>query len=372
MPPKPIGLRLRCAGFHPCESVAQILFLFLQRIQPLRHKKVLKTLQIGIIGLDTSHAVVFTDLLNSSTHPHHVPGGKVVVAFPGGSPDFELSRSRVRGFTEKLRDQFGVRMLDSPEAVAEECDALLLESVDGRAHPEQFRRIARFGKPVFVDKPFAVSSAEARRMIALAKKSKVPLMSCSALRYAEGLAQALSDESKGAVIGADFYGPMALETTQPGLFWYGIHMVEMLFATLGRGCQHVTATTNRDHDLIVGVWSDGRIGTVRGNRKGNGVFGGVIHREKGSQHVDVYANPKPYYASLLEQIMKMFETGKPPLDATETLEIVRLIEAANASRATDKKMRFVASLPKNKPTATREHPGSLIPYRFRVPPSVHN
>ncbi len=297
-----------------------------------------KAPKIGIIGLDTSHVVAFTELLNSSNHPYHVPDAKVVVAFPGGSPDFELSCSRVSGFTEKLRDQFGVRIVDSPQAVAEECDLVLLESVDGRAHLEQFRQIARFGKPTFIDKPFAVSSSDSRQMIDLARKYGVHFMSCSALRYAEGLTQALSDETNGAVIGADFYGPMALEATQPGLFWYGIHTVEMLFATLGRGCTQVTATTNHDHDLIVGVWSDGRMGTGRGNRKGNGAFGGVIPRENGSQFVDVYSNPKPYYASLVEQIMKMFKTGNPPLDAAETLEIVLFIEAANTSRATGEKV----------------------------------
>ena len=59
-------------------------------------------MKIGIIGLDTSHVLAFTKLLNNPDERYHVPGGKVVVAFPGGSSDFELSISRVESFTKEL------------------------------------------------------------------------------------------------------------------------------------------------------------------------------------------------------------------------------------------------------------------------------
>src|SRR5512133_1211654 len=97
-------------------------------------------LKIGLIGLDTSHVVAFTQLLNDAKNEHHIPGGKVVIAFPGGSKDFELSWSRVGKFTDELRDKWGVKIVDSPEAVAQGCDLLFIESVDGRVHLDQFRR----------------------------------------------------------------------------------------------------------------------------------------------------------------------------------------------------------------------------------------
>jgi len=42
----------------------------------------------------------------------------------------------------------------------------MLESADGRVHPEQFRRIAPYGKPVFIDKPLAVSVRDAEEILA--------------------------------------------------------------------------------------------------------------------------------------------------------------------------------------------------------------
>lgn len=289
-------------------------------------------LKIGIIGLDTSHVTAFTQLLNDSTHKFHVPGGKVVVAFPGGSPDFDLSISRVQGFTDKLRDEHGVQIADSIEQVAELADAILLESVDGRVHLEQFAKIAPTGKPVFIDKPLAVSSADAKEIAALAAKHGNAILSTSALRYAEGLTEVLANAEKGAIIGVDTFGPMAIQPTQPGYYWYGIHSVEMAFAVLGKDCLDVTVTTNEDYDIIVGRWADGRIATVRGNRKGNNSFGAVVHREKGSQFVDVYSNPKPYYASLLERIVPLFKGEGAAIDFEETIAVIRFIEAANESR----------------------------------------
>ncbi|MDD2709459.1 MAG: Gfo/Idh/MocA family oxidoreductase [Verrucomicrobiae bacterium] len=297
-------------------------------------------LRIGIIGLDTSHVEAFTSLLNSAQHPWHIEGGEVVAAFPGGSPDFQLSHSRVQGFTDKLRDQFKVKIVDSPEAVARECDAILLESVDGRVHLEQFKRIASSGKPVFVDKPFAVTSSDARAILSLASQHRIPLMSCSALRYAASLVDVLENRTGGEVIGADFYGPMAIEPTQPGFFWYGIHTAEMLYAAMGRGCVEVAVTTHADHDLVVGVWKDGRMGTIRGNRAGNGKFGGMVHRKSESQFVDVYSNPKPYYASLMEKILALFSTGQASVDPEETFEVIRFLEAANQSRETGSKVKL--------------------------------
>ncbi|MGM1049430.1 MAG: Gfo/Idh/MocA family protein [Bacillota bacterium] len=289
-------------------------------------------LKLGIIGLDTSHVSAFAELLSDESHRYHVPGGVVVAAYPGGSDDFELSRSRVQGFTDELREKYGVQIRDTVEETAEQSDALLLESVDGRVHLEQFRRIVGYGRPVFIDKPFTVNAAEAMEIIRLSEENGVPVMSSSALRFAEGVKQAKAVDSLGSIIGTDCYGPMELQPTQPGLFWYGIHSVEMLYTFMGTGCETVMAGTTEQHDFVTGVWEDGRIGTIRGNRQGNMTFGAMVHREKGSLPVDVYAHEKPYYASLLEQIMKFFQTGTSPVLLHETWEIIRFIEAANESR----------------------------------------
>lgn len=295
---------------------------------------------LGLIGCDTSHCVAFSRILNDPHNEHHVSGAKVTTAFPGGSPDFDLSISRVDGFVKELREDWNIQIVDTPEEVAEKCDGLLLTSVDARVHLEQFRKIAPSGKPTFIDKPLALEAETAREIFRIADDHDLLVMSCSSLRYADGLVDLLNDTTDGTLLGADFYGPMALQPTQPGLFWYGIHAVEMLFAAMGKGCTEVRACTNDDHDLITAIWKDGRIGTIRGNRTGNNKFGGVLHRQQGSHFVDLHGGGRPWYASLMEQVLAMFTTGEPPIDHEETIEIIRFIEAANESRETGKTIRL--------------------------------
>jgi hypothetical protein len=291
-----------------------------------------RELKLGLVGLDTSHVVIFSDHFNNPSAAHHLSGARVVAAWPGGSPDLPSSIGRVPGYTAEVRDKFGVAIVDSPEAVAQACDAILLTSLDGRVHRAQFERLAPFGKPVFVDKPFAVNSADARAVFASAEQHGVRLFSSSSLRFAESLAQVVTPATRALVRGADFSGPMELEPTNPGFYWYGIHAVEMLYTAMGRGCRSVRAVQSGDFDLALGQWADGRLGTVRGNRTKNYEFRGSVHFADRTAQVNAGAG-KSFFTSLAEVVLAFCQGGPAPVEPAETIELIRFIEAANESRA---------------------------------------
>ncbi|MEO6875191.1 MAG: Gfo/Idh/MocA family oxidoreductase [Opitutaceae bacterium] len=289
--------------------------------------------KLGLVGLDTSHVIIFSDTFNNPASKQALKGAKVVAAWPGGSPDLHSSISRVPGYTADLRDKFGVQIMDSIEAVCEASDAILHTSLDGRAHRAQFEKIAPFGKPVFVDKPFATNSADAQAIFATAKKHHVKMFSSSSLRFSGALTRVVTPETRATIKGADFCGPVAHEVTNPGFFWYGIHAVEMLYATLGRGCRSVRCVSNANYDLVTALWEDGRIGTIRGNRTGNFEFHGLVHFEKVSVPVNVQTETKGYFTCLAEAILAFVNDGRVPVEPEETLELIRFIEAANESSA---------------------------------------
>ena len=108
-------------------------------------------LKIGLIGLDTSHVIAFTELINNATNKNHVPGGKVVVAFKGGSADIESSRSRVDGYTKTLQEKYGVRIVPTIEELCREVDVVMLTSVDGRPQLKQARPGIAAKMPLFID-----------------------------------------------------------------------------------------------------------------------------------------------------------------------------------------------------------------------------
>jgi len=258
-----------------------------------------------------------------------VPGGRVVAAYKGGSPDLQASAGRIDKFTAELQDKYKIKLVDRIPELCNMVDAILLESVDGRVHLEQARQVFRSKKPVFIDKPLAASFADAKEIARMARESGTPWFSSSTLRYAQAYQQALADTAPGKILGAEAYGPASLEPTNPGLFWYGIHAVETLFALLGPGCVSVTMTSNDDFDLAVGLWKDGRIGTVKGLRKGKQDHGALLYREKGIFHVPAQGVS---YVPLIREIMQFFRTGKPPVAPEETLEIMAFMDAAERSK----------------------------------------
>ena len=174
-------------------------------------------LKVGLIGLDTSHVIAFTELLNNPTNKNHVPGAKVVAAFKGGSPDIESSRTRVDGYTKQLQEKYGVRILPSIEELCREVDAVMLTSVDGRPHLEQARPVIAARKPLFVDKPLAGSLQDAVTLLKLCEDAKVPIFSSSSYRYYESLTE-LKKTDIGEIKGAISYGPCSYEEHHPDLF----------------------------------------------------------------------------------------------------------------------------------------------------------
>ena len=292
-----------------------------------------KPVRIGMIGLDTSHVPNFTALLNDPENEHHVPGGRVVAAYPGGSPDFELSWSRVEGYTNQLREEYGVEILDSPAAVAEAVDLVFIMSVDGRVHLEQFQETFPLRRPTYIDKPFAVTVHDAEEIFRLAGEAGVPVMSSSAMRFVDILVEAVG-ESDDSIVGCNVFGPMPEEPTQPGLFWYGVHTVEIILTVMGTGCREVRTVRTDGADLVTLTYDDGRMASLHGLRTGSNHFGVVIHhQEYAPRFVNLNATSRPRYAGLLEAIMETLPNGTSAVPREETLEAIRIMEAANESRA---------------------------------------
>ena len=139
----------------------------------------------------------------------------------------------------------------------------------------------------------------------------------------------------------------AVTTWGPGPFeehhylelgWYAIHPIEMLFALMGTGCEEVTRVSGATLDTITCRWKDGRLGTVHALRP-YGPYGAVVFRGKDARMPPAKAASD--YVPMLKEIVKFFETGKPPVPNDETLEIFAFMDAAQRSKeAGGKPMRL--------------------------------
>jgi hypothetical protein len=290
-------------------------------------------IRLGVLDFDTSHVVEFTRRLNHKTpvKDQWVDGATVVAGCPGSS---RIMPERIPAYVKEMQ-ALGVTLVDRPEEMIGSVDGMLIESQEGGAHWPAARPFLEAGIPCFVDKPFACSTADARRIAELASKKGVPVFSSSSLRFAPELVKFLADPNHGRVIGALTYGPAHLydkdATLNPGLYHYGIHPVEILYTLMGPGCRRVTCTHEKGADVVTGQWKDGRLGTVRGIRDGRQDYGAVVFTDKAVRPLAI--GGAYIYRELLKAIVRMFETKQAPLDVATTVEIVAFIEAANKSAA---------------------------------------
>jgi len=306
-------------------------------------------LRLGLIGLDTSHVIAFTKLLNDTNDKKHISGAKVVCAYKGGSPDIPSSASRVDGYTKQLQEEFGVRIVLTIEELCREVDAVLLTSVDGRPHLEQAKPVLRAGKRMFIDKPAAGSLKDVIAIYRLAKMHDVAIFSSSSYRFYDSLLE-VKRADVGVIKGVISYGPAPTEPHHPDLFWYGIHPTEALFTILGPDCIRVSRMSTESIDVVTGTWADGRIGVLTGLRTDHTphkitIFGSKgIAEQKGSGD----------YSGLLREIITFFQTGKPPVSPEETLAMFAFMEAADESKRMDGKPVSIKQI------FDRNDPGPLV------------
>lgn len=284
-------------------------------------------IKAGIIGLDTSHSVAFTEIFQDPKAGPDLAAIKIVAAFPGGSPDIEGNAKHITEYTAKLKGM-GVEIVDSIDALLPKVDVVLIESVDGRPHLQQAIPVLKAKKRCFIDKPVGGTLADSVEIYRLAKELDVPVFCASALRYSTGIAAARTDPKWGDILGCDAFSPCALEPHHPDFYWYGIHGVETLFTVMGPGCVSVSRTQTKDTDFATGVWKDGRVGTFRGLRVGKHDYGATVYGSKAIGSTGGFTG----YQNLVVEIAKFFKTGKPPVTAEETIEIYAFMEAADESK----------------------------------------
>lgn len=299
-------------------------------IDPTNHSINLKAepIRIGVIGLDTSHSLAFTKIINQKNDDGlSATGFEVTHAFPHGSRDIESSVSRIPGYTKDIME-LGVQVVDSLGELLDQCEAVLLETNDGRLHLEQAIQVFEKGLITFIDKPIAASLADTLKIFASAKEHQLPMFSASSLRFGPIIQEIASGDKIGRIIGADTFSPAKIEKTHPDLFWYGIHGVESLYTLMGRGCQSVTRVHNPDVDIVTGLWNDDRVGTFRGLRAGKTGYGGQAFGTEGIAEAGMYEGYEP----LVVEILKFFKSGISPIEPEETIEIFAFMTAAEESK----------------------------------------
>lgn len=275
--------------------------------------------KIAMIGLDTSHSVVFTRLIQGTAPDGgHVSGMRVAKAmrFPSA---FQGEEGQDKRQTDL--EALGVEMVPDVESVLKGMDAVFIEINDPSLHLPYFEKIVGAGLPIFIDKPLAATVSEGRRIIELAEKHGVKVWSASSLRFLPQLIDAKKTVPAPAF--AHTFGALGKAAAGNDLVWYGVHAVEMLTATLGTGAQSVQAIENATGIVLLVTYANGRSGVVECLR-GSYQYGGRLQFQG---DIAMYTNQnKSPYPGLITALRDFVVEGKIPVPLTESLEILAILE----------------------------------------------
>ena len=105
-------------------------------------------------------------------------------------------------------------------------DALIITNRDGAVHREYALPFLEAGVPVWVDKPLAASTADARAILDAARRGGAPVTSYSAVRWVAD-ADALAASDVGELQTVTVTGPADPDSEYSGIFFYGIHAADL-------------------------------------------------------------------------------------------------------------------------------------------------
>jgi len=223
-----------------------------------------------------------------------------------------LTVRKIEGIADSLDDA-----MKDVDGVIVPDDCTLTNHYRGRFFVER-------GIPCFVDKPLAARVTEARAMVNLAEEKGTLMLSASAIRFSDEITDVIVNarEKIGAVRRAFAIAPF------PDPVFYGIHAVEPVIAVMGTGVRAVQSVGTIDEPLYVLRWDDGKTATISCSSDNPGIQA-IFYGEKG--YVDAPARKNTFYLRLMEQLVKMIKTRELPVPYAETMEVLKIGEAAVSS-----------------------------------------
>lgn len=211
-------------------------------------------------------------------------------------------------------------LVDSPEKMVGQIDALLLARDDFQNHMQFAAPFLASGIPVYVDKPFANTIRGAEEIYAL-EQYEAQLYTCSALRYAQEL-EAVKEQAE-KIVKIEALTPKSWEL-------YGIHIVEPIVALLGAGLPQCLENTKTGDGAKVRAMLNGREIVVEATGLNTGKIEFFVSYSDGSKDHVVISDMFYAFRSALLSFLESIKTKSRTIPKGETMTCMRLLEMGTA------------------------------------------
>ncbi len=198
-------------------------------------------MKIGIIGAQSNHSMHFSQMLNAEKR---FPGYSVTHIYGADAPAL---------CAELCRD-FGLINCTSELELIDNCDAVVITYRKGYMHYTPAMETLKKSKPLFNDKPFAVTVAQAEEITGYAREHSLLLCGGSNLKGIPGLAAVRPLVVAGSTLVISFAADF--DSEYDGYWFYGMHSAELCLELCGAGYSSVVARRNGDTMITTVLYPD--------------------------------------------------------------------------------------------------------------------
>ncbi len=280
---------------------------------------------IGIIGAENSHTVAIAKTINidklvSGFSVTHVWGET-----PGDAKD-----AQERGLIPNI--------VQEPEDLIGQVDAAIVDHRHPKYHLPAVRPLLEAKIPLFVDKPFCYRLDEGKEFLARARELDVPVCSFSVLPKQASFAQLQEDVRElGRIISVVSTGPCDIDSEYGGVFFYGIHQVDMVVRLLDQDIAHVQLNRGKQNHTATLYSASGAISTMNLVGEGRVGFHVSVIGEKGRADRVISYDENTYLTGVLD-FCRMFSTGETDETDGSILTPVAVLEALEKSQESGEKV----------------------------------
>jgi hypothetical protein len=216
-------------------------------------------------------------------------------------------------------------VVQRPEDVLGQVDAVLIATDDGTDHVRRARPFVEAGLPVFIDKPLATSMEELRTFIGW-ERAGAPVLSSSGMRYSPELAALAAELPR--------YGELRWLSLVTAKTWerYGIHVLEPAFVLLGPGFESVRLEGRPGLEVAHLVHRTGVQVTLPIIYDGGASFGTVQVCGITAQTHLRFADTYTAFRDQLRSFISFARTRQPPYPFAHTVEMMAVLIAGVRSR----------------------------------------
>lgn len=275
--------------------------------------------RLGIVGSDSYHAVAFAQICNTARAGPQRRDARVAMVC-GDDPARTAEVARLGKIP---------KVVATPGEMIGRIDAALILDRHGGLHAGHAIPFLEAGVPTWVDKPFALTSDDARAMLDAASRTGTPVTSFSTLRCAgctrrfQRKLEPLGRLITGSISGAN-HGAGAPPQAYGGLPFYGCHVVELMGELFGTGVVSVQASRHGTHILATARFDDERVVNLQFLGDVEPAWHVTAYAAKGSAHYQV--DTRDCYRRAMGVILRMARTGRRPLSDEQMLQSVRVME----------------------------------------------